>query len=151
LGTGDADRLREVRLRALADAPFAFASSLERERDYGAEFWEGRVAESELGVVGAVFVAIDGPRNVGMAGGFFASGDRETATLWGMWVDPAARRRGVGRTLVEAVASWARESGAKILRLMLTDCDRSKAAGRGRLNWPRCGRLKWPHLRPIGC
>jgi hypothetical protein len=25
------------------------------------------------------------------------------------------------------------------------------AAGRGHLNWPQCGRLKWPHLRPIGC
>ena len=24
-------------------------------------------------------------------------------------------------------------------------------SGRGSLNWPQCGRLKWPHLRPIGC
>ena len=23
--------------------------------------------------------------------------------------------------------------------------------GRGHLKWPQCGRLKWPHLRPIGC
>jgi hypothetical protein len=23
--------------------------------------------------------------------------------------------------------------------------------GRGHLNWPQCGRLNWPHLRPIGC
>jgi GNAT superfamily N-acetyltransferase len=112
LGSGDADRLRDVRLRALADAPFAFASSLEREREYGTEFWVARAAESELGVAGAIFAAVEGSGSVGMAGGFFASGDRSTATLWGMWVDPAARRRGVGRMLVEAVAGWARDSGA---------------------------------------
>jgi hypothetical protein len=29
--------------------------------------------------------------------------------------------------------------------------DVEAAVGRGHLNWPQCGRLNWPHLRPIGC
>jgi GNAT superfamily N-acetyltransferase len=45
-----------------------------------------------------------------------------------MWVDPAERRRGLGRLLVEAVAGWARDSGAESLRLAFADCDPSKPA-----------------------
>ena len=63
-----------------------------------------------------------------MAGGYFAAEERETATLWGMWVDPSARRRGLGRELVEAVAAWARDCGANRLRLAVTDCDSSRPA-----------------------
>ena len=48
--------------------------------------------------------------------------------LWGMWVDPSARRRGLGRELVEAVAAWARHCGARRLRLAVTDCDASRPA-----------------------
>jgi GNAT superfamily N-acetyltransferase len=128
LASGDGDLLREVRLRALADAPFAFSSWLERERDHDPEFWADRVAESERGLRGAVFVAVEGVRSVGMAGGFYGGEQRECASLWGMWVDPADRRRGVGRELVEAVAGWARGSGAHSLQLAVTDCASSKPA-----------------------
>jgi ribosomal protein S18 acetylase RimI-like enzyme len=75
-----------------------------------------------------VFVAVERERCLGMAGGFFAAEERETATLWGMWVDPGARRRGLGRELVEAVAAWARVCGARRLRLAVTDCDASRPA-----------------------
>jgi GNAT superfamily N-acetyltransferase len=101
---------------------------LERESRLGPEFWEERVAGSERGENGAVFVALDDGRSVGMAGGFFLEEDRELARLWGMWVDPLARRGGLGRARVEAVAGWARQSGAGHLRLAVTDCEESKAA-----------------------
>lgn len=68
---GDGGRLRDVRLRALADAPHAFSSSLAREVGLSPEFWEKRVVESELGEDGAVFIAIEDDHSVGMAGGFF--------------------------------------------------------------------------------
>ena len=128
LRRGDGGRLRDVRLRALADAPYAFSSSLEREFDRGPEFWEERVAESELGEDGAVFVAIDDDRSVGMAGGFCSGEGSGVVMLWGMWVDPLARRAGLGQALVEAVASWARDSGADHVRLAVTDCEESRPA-----------------------
>jgi len=40
-----------------------------------------------------------------------------------MWVEPAARRRGLGRELAAAVAAWAREHGASELRLAVTDSE----------------------------
>jgi GNAT superfamily N-acetyltransferase len=125
---GDGDQLRDVRLRALADAPYAFSSSLEREVGLGPEFWEERVAESEFGEHGVVFVAVDDGRSVGMSGGFFVDGTHEVAMLWGMWVDPLARRSGLGHGLVDAAADWARDSGAGRLRLAVTDCRESKPA-----------------------
>ncbi len=128
LRSDDGPRLREVRLRALGDAPYAFSSSLERELALGAGFWEDRVAESELGKDGVVFVAIDEERSLGMAGGFFVDERRQVAMVWGMWVDPTARRGGLGRELLEAVAGWAQGSGADRLQLAVTDCEASTPA-----------------------
>jgi GNAT superfamily N-acetyltransferase len=125
---GDSDLLRDVRLRALRDAPFAFSSWLERELAHPPEFWEGRVEQSELGKDGAIFAAIEDERCLGMAGGYFAREKREVANLWGMWVEPEARRRGLGRALVEQVADWARESGARGLLLDVTVCEEAEPA-----------------------
>ncbi len=125
---GDGDRLRDVRLRALADAPYAFSSSLEREVGLSPEFWEQRVVESELGEKGAVFIAIEDDHSVGMAGGFFIDERSRVVMLWGMWVDPLARQRGLGRRLTEVVAGWARDAGADHVRLAVTDCDQSRPA-----------------------
>ena len=128
LHAGDGARLRDVRLKALADAPYAFSSSLAHEGALGQEFWEERVTESGIGESGAVFIATEDGRNVGMAGGFLDDPETPVATLWGMWVDPHARRGGVGQGLVEAVLVWAREAGADDLRLAVTDCEESQPA-----------------------
>ena len=45
-----------------------------------------------------------------------------------MWVEPSARRRGIGRELLDAVASWAREAGAQRLRLALAQDEASRPA-----------------------
>jgi ribosomal protein S18 acetylase RimI-like enzyme len=125
---GEGALLREVRLRALQDAPYAFGSWFERELDYAPEVWDDRAAQSDAGIIGAVYVAIEDGRCVGMAGGYFASEDRAAAKLWGMWVDPGARGRGLGRGLVEAVIAWARACGARCLKLSVTDGEISRPA-----------------------
>ena len=121
-------RLREVRLRALRDAPYAFSSWLEREAEYSPDMWEDRAAQSDAGEAGAVFVAIENGRCLGMAGSYFGDEDRDVAILWGMWVDPRARRRGLGRELVNAVVAWARDCGARRLELSVTDSEPSRPA-----------------------
>jgi ribosomal protein S18 acetylase RimI-like enzyme len=129
LGSADADVFREIRLRALGDAPYAFASTLAGEGSNGPEFWQARVDESAAARKGAIFAAIDGRGEaVAMAGGFFPQlGDQE-AVLWGMWVAPEARRSGLGRELVEAVVGWASSHGARRLSLCVSETERSKAA-----------------------
>ena len=125
LSAGDGALLRGVRLRALADAPYAFSSWYEREAAYDDELWEIRAAPRGRG---AVFVALESGEALGMAGGYYRAPEDEIPELWGMWVDPGARRRGAARALVEAVASWARESGARRLRAAVTDADISRPA-----------------------
>jgi GNAT superfamily N-acetyltransferase len=124
----DAQLLRHVRLRALQDAAYAFSSSFERERGLPAAFWSQRARESQLAERGVVFVGVDGVDCVGMAGGFFDGEQTEVATLWGMWVDPRARRRGLGRDLVAAVSDWARERGAARVDLCVSGDPRSQPA-----------------------
>jgi GNAT superfamily N-acetyltransferase len=128
LGSGDAELFRDVRLRALQDAPYAFSSWFAREAALDSVFWNDRVAESAAATAGAIFVALDRGRSVGMAGGFFPDERRVAAVLWGMWVDPNARRRGVGHGLLEAVAGWARDAGAQRVTLALAQDKRSEPA-----------------------
>jgi RimJ/RimL family protein N-acetyltransferase len=106
---GQGSRLRELRLAALRGDPGAFGSSYEREATYEPRQWE-----MLGGGPGAVFVGGDWE---GMAGVYL---EGEEPRLWGMWVTPAARGRGLGRALAEAVVGWARDRAFDRLRLGVT-------------------------------
>ncbi|MBF4582199.1 GNAT family N-acetyltransferase [Curtobacterium sp. VKM Ac-2865] len=107
----DWQQWRPVRLAALADAPEAFGSRLVDWADAPESRWRTR-----LSIPGALdLVAYDGEHAVGMASGVSGEGDR--AELISMWVDPAARGRGVADALIDAVARWAVETGADVLEL----------------------------------
>ena len=114
LGAGDAELLRDVRLRSLADSPDSFATTLADERALPAAQWLARASAPGE----AVFVAFapDG-EPVGIAGARPHDDAGAVIGLWGMWVAPRARRRGLGERLVAAVARWAAEQGAGRLRL----------------------------------
>lgn len=49
--------------------------------------------------------------------------DPSEAQLIAMWVDPAARRRGVAQGLVRAVAGWARERGCDRVCLFVQEAN----------------------------
>jgi GNAT superfamily N-acetyltransferase len=105
--------LRALRLRALADAPAAFASTLTAESALDDDHWRRLVEDQQ----GTIAVAVDGDRWVGMAAGRWYERDRGIAQLWGLWVDPAARGTGTGSALVGAVRDWAAAQGATFVRL----------------------------------
>jgi ribosomal protein S18 acetylase RimI-like enzyme len=116
----DWQRWRPVRLAALADAPDAFGSRLADWSDAPEDRWRAR-----LSIPGALdLVAYEDDHAVGMASGVPGEGDR--AELISMWVDPAARGRGVAGALIDAVARWAAETGASVLELsVMPDNDRA--------------------------
>jgi ribosomal protein S18 acetylase RimI-like enzyme len=116
--------LRDVRLRALEDAPYAFSSWFQREAEYPRDHWDDWAARTNQ----VVYLAIEDGHVVGMAGGYFPPDQPEAPRLWGMWVDSAARGKGTGRQLVEAVIAWARDQGARELELSVTDGERSGPA-----------------------
>ncbi|HEY3214676.1 MAG TPA: GNAT family N-acetyltransferase [Actinomycetota bacterium] len=117
--------VRELRLRALADAPDAFASTLERERRLGQAGWIDWI-EGWEGATNVMFVAERDEGWIGMALGS-RTGDEPEAHLYGMWVEPAWRARGVGADLVERVLSWARSWSARSVILAVTETNTGAA------------------------
>jgi len=116
----EALRLRGLRLRALADAPLAFGSTLAREEAFPEAVWHERATAGAAGADRVTCVAEDGDRWIGMATGLLEESLAPDATLVGMFVEADARGRGIGRALVEAVAEWARAGGAPCLYLWVT-------------------------------
>lgn len=112
---------RELRLRALQDAPDAFGSTYAQESANADEEWIRWV--SQLAGVGGSFgvVAVEGDtRWIGLAVGAPHRDHPGQAGLFAMWVDPSARGTGVGTALVESVVGWARSAGFPVLRLQVT-------------------------------
>ena len=101
---GDWELLREVRLRALAESPSAFLTTLEEASAWSEEHWRERARPADGRVS---FVAESGGRVAGTVSAFVGD-DPRTVFLVSLWVDPAARGAGVGAGLVERVVDWAR-------------------------------------------
>jgi GNAT superfamily N-acetyltransferase len=118
---GEAQALRELRLRALAQAPEAFASDIAGETGREPAHWARLVAGGDDQTV-LVAQHRDGGL-VGMAGGYWFDRRRGIVQLWGLWVDPGLRGGGTGAALVAGVVEWAARLGARALRLGVIDPD----------------------------
>lgn len=115
LRPADWERSRAVRLRALADAPDAFWSTLEQEEHLPADAWRARLERQDA----LTFVAADDGVAAGEDVGVAVLLVRDdVGSLVSVWVDPRARGRGVAETLVRAVVDEAARRG---LRRVLLD------------------------------
>lgn len=64
-----------------------------------------------------MYLACEGTAVCGSTYGLLDGEKNDAGRIGGMWVDPSRRRQGVGRILVQAVVSWARERRLKRLGL----------------------------------
>ena len=120
LRAGDAGRLRAIRLRALRDAPGAFATTFEEAAARPFESWERQLEHL------AAFVATASGCDMGLVRGTPDDRFPDAGYLISMWVAPEARRQGVGLALVDAVVHWARTQGLN--RLLLDVGERNTPA-----------------------
>jgi ribosomal protein S18 acetylase RimI-like enzyme len=112
---------RQIRLAALQDAPEAFASSFEEERDLDEEFWQLRLGRSSR----LLAELDDEPVGIVSVG---RAGEDDVAELFGMWVVPSQRGRGVAWQLTQAAAEHARGQGRRAVKLWVsTDNGRAVA------------------------
>ncbi len=113
---GEGGLLRTIRLAALQDAPSAFASTYAAESEMTDADWAARAGGGADGCDRATFVACDAEgQPVGLVGGYRP--EDGVVELVSMWTAPEAGGAGVGRALVDAVATWARSCGDATLHL----------------------------------
>lgn len=106
---------KEMRLAALAEAPYAFHTRIEDWVGATEDRWRGR-----LDIPGRFLVAdLDG-RKAGIVCGLPPDA-LGVADLLSLWVAPFARGRGVSDALVVAVCDWARERGARRVALHVVE------------------------------
>lgn len=110
----DWEVVRDLRLRALRDAPTAFVSTYEGEQGRPEAAWRERLDQP----TGVTVVASLNAEPVGLAAGFIE--DEGHVELVSMWVTPAARGHGLGGALVVEVVRWATEQDVNEVRLWVT-------------------------------
>ncbi len=111
--------LRTIRLLALQDAPFAFASSYDREADRDEEWWRD-LLRSELWFLAFQPDAVTRPVGV-IAATRAPVPPVGEPFLSSLWVDPRHRRLGIGRGLIQAAADLVAADGAEAVSLWVLD------------------------------
>jgi GNAT superfamily N-acetyltransferase len=108
---------RDIRLRALRDAPDVFGEMAAEAEARPFAYWEDLTRSVTEPGRNVMFLACEDDIVHGSTYGLRDRENSNAGRVGGTWVAPAHRRQGVGRTLVQAVISWAREHGFHRLRL----------------------------------
>jgi GNAT superfamily N-acetyltransferase len=118
----DWNRLREVRLAALLDAPLAFITTYEEAQALDDEVWQERAEIGANGRSQATVLALLDDRTVGLAVGLDRTASKPgLIAIVSVFVSPEVRRLGVGRRLIEALEEWARDVGAATTSLWVVE------------------------------
>ena len=129
--------LREIRLQALRDAPYAFGSTYSGESAFGEDEWHRRATRD-----GSFLAFLPEVSPAGLGGGYLETPD--TVELVSMFVRPQARGRGVGEAIVDAVVGWAIRKDATAVHLWVTETNKP-----ARLLYERCGFTPTAERQPL--
>lgn len=133
----DWQALREIRLQALRDAPYAFSSTHAGEVGFADDEWHRRATRD-----GSFLAFLPEVSPAGLGGGYLEAPDR--VELISMYVRPQARGRGVGEAIIEAVAGWAIQQGAATVHLWVTETNKP-----ARMLYERCGFTVTAERQPL--
>jgi ribosomal protein S18 acetylase RimI-like enzyme len=145
---------KALRLRALAEAPDAFAATLADEQAMDDGRWRARAQSNAEGRSTIGYLALCDGIEVGLAVGVRPASEPEIVELNALWVAPEVRARGAGSALVAAVCGWARELGVACVALEVTETSHAAKALYRKLGFEvvgelpaGCGRRRAPALR----
>ncbi|WP_424935765.1 MULTISPECIES: GNAT family N-acetyltransferase [Bacteria] len=135
----EADRVRDLRLRALADpvAEIAFLDTLENATAQPEDFWQARARRAAAGDEAAQFVAVAEDDEWFGTATVLVTDERRalrTALVVGVYVAEGHRGEGTVDALLDACAAWATDRGfAELVLEVHVDNARASAA------YERCG------------
>ncbi|MCB1024704.1 MAG: GNAT family N-acetyltransferase, partial [Acidobacteria bacterium] len=107
IDTNDWEIFRDVRLRALKTDPAVFGSNFERESAQTEDEWKEPLATVDC----AIFIIFRDDSPIGMTAIAVKREDptRKTAILWGSWLEPDSRRKGISKLMYQARLDWAKK------------------------------------------
>lgn len=115
-------RLKDVRLTALTQAPLAYLTTLDEALAFPDDLWKERATKGAASTTQATMLAIVGARTVGLAVGIdrneIAQG---VVAVVSVFVSSDVRRRGVAQRLMASVEEWAGSIGRTTLSLWVVE------------------------------
>ncbi|HEX5327075.1 MAG TPA: GNAT family N-acetyltransferase [Acetobacteraceae bacterium] len=131
LGRSDAAGFRALRLEALRQCPAAFGSSYETEQLVTEAGFADRIPDHPPDAIFGAFPDGDAGGLSGMLGFRVHANpkERHKAMLWGMYLRPAIRRRGIATALLQrAIGHAATIAGLEIIQLsVVTEMQSARA------------------------
>ena len=114
----DAPAFRELRLEALRTHPEVFSADYASAFDQPIAEWQDRLRSND-GIDSIVYLATVENELVGMTGIARASSlkTRHNARIWGVYVRPDQRGRGVGMQLIRHCLAWASRQNVELVKL----------------------------------
>ena len=97
----------QVRLKALQTDPEVFGSNYEKESQLTEAEWRGRLQAKD----NAIFLIYENEKPIGMTGVSVDRDDatKKTALLWGSWLAPHFRGKGLSELMYQTRINWAKE------------------------------------------
>jgi len=117
----DWEDFRAVRLKALADSPDSFGVTLDEALAQPPSVWRDRAASPS-----PIVLASADHGSIAMGGLYLPDGSAD-AFVWGMWVEPASRGRGVASRIVERLLDHADAEGRSVLLHVTEGNDTARA------------------------
>ncbi len=132
----DASALRELRLQALRDHPLAFTADLDESEAHPIEYWRDWATRGAAGSNELIMVADARGALEAMTGIYTPKQPklRHSGIIWGVYVKPEARGRGLGEALIRSALDWAREKKLMTVRLSVVATNHS-----AKRCYERCG------------
>lgn len=99
------EEYKELRLASLRNDKCAFLASFEEKVKASDDEWKKRLEESETEEEGFILFARYQGKLVGLLGAYFPKHEKQNhiAELYGFYVDPSLRGKGIGKRLMEEV------------------------------------------------
>lgn len=141
LAASDTEAMACLRRRGYETDPLAFAGTPECDPTCRPDLLRSKLATQTL-ASGSVVIGAFGSALVGLLGVVREEPGKciHKARLWGFYVEPEARRGGVGRALFEAAADTARGWGVEQLTLRVCVACEAALSAYGRFGFESFGR-----------
>ena len=107
----EGELFKRMRLTALRESPFAFASTYKAALRRSPESWSEQATSTAQGSNRCTFIAFSDDSPIGIAALYRTEEESDMGELLQMWVSPEHRGMGVACNLMDAIFQWASANG----------------------------------------